>query len=200
MLSIYLAVSLMMVFLTTQGMSNPRAHRLLQDYCPNATINYTLHIIDGYVKGIHPGCSYRYIINSGNCTLTTPFVQETSPGYVCFSQNSGFCTPDFRSIIGIATIRCNNVDLNKSISAIPVVALTQEFNLTTDFLDGKAVFGYTCSVPVVQSSLWLLRKCTTPVSQPAQPIQQQPQPAKSGFSYGLQISFGLFLLLIFLLF
>ena len=173
--------------------------RILQNnLCPNATTSYRLFLIDGSITDGAIGCSYSFNLTTGNCSIATPFRNESLGGYVCFNASSEFCPIVANApISGTAIKNCGGNITSASFPVVTQYVPSREFTLTTEFMNAQAVVGFVCNATGDQGrSDWYPRNCTIGAPSQGQP-PDSPEPAS--FAYAIPTGLATIFLLIILL-
>ncbi len=142
--------------------ANMRFLQAATSYCPNATTSYRLFVIDGAIMDNYTNCSYMLNLTSGNCSLDTVLATNTSNKYICYNASSSVCDSiDPLTVIGFATRKCGDNYTVEALAPVSNMQLTQEFTITSSFVDVRAAIGFVCNATSGQStSSWYPRNCT----------------------------------------
>ncbi len=90
---------------------------------------YVLHLIDANVTASN--CSHKITLAGGTCNITTPYLMESTPGYVCFNVSSAPCRKslDPWRFSGYTYTNCSGKIETKVIRPVVGVKIGHEFHV-----------------------------------------------------------------------
>jgi len=157
---------------------------LQEDLCPGSATNYKIHAIDATLASPATlnatGCYFKLYLSTGECSLTTDWYQEATPGYICFSKSGPACAVVANdSLIGFSSLSCNGTLISEPISFTGSYSTNQEIEASNMYLTAKVAIGHSCNPATNDPNLpteFIQRACS--VQGPA-PVAEPPKPTNT---------------------
>eukprot|EP01022_Parablepharisma_sp_SALTPOND_P018215 TRINITY_DN2966_c0_g1_i1.p9 TRINITY_DN2966_c0_g1~~TRINITY_DN2966_c0_g1_i1.p9 ORF type:complete len:204 (+),score=24.24 TRINITY_DN2966_c0_g1_i1:4984-5595(+) len=157
--------------------------------CGDKNSTYKLHAIDAIPKKENmTNCTYKFVLEAGECKLETKVYSEFIKNYICISEASEPCDIAPDTIAGKAIIECEEESFTDTFAELGDPKPGQEVVLKGDHVNVRVAIGYACKVLTPEETIiWEPRQC----------IVTEPGP-QFGVSFSYAIHTGLALALVLL--